>query len=159
MSKKLLQAVSEANKTRAQAYYFLYKEMEKKIGKESAVEIFKNAMYKMGKEKSSKKYSNQAKENAEILAEEFVNKDKLHKDLFQKKKVKAEKNECEIQMYNCPLVEKWQEMKLAESEISLLCDLAYQIDYGTFETLGYKLEFLSRCADGDNCCHLHLIKN
>jgi hypothetical protein len=158
MSEETVNAVTDAHKMRAWAYYYLYKEMENEFGKDKASEIFKNATYKMGQEKAAVKYSDKARENACDLCEEFVEENQINKSVFSKSKVNCSENKCEIEMHSCPLIKGWQEMGLNEREIELMCDLAYQVDFGTFDALGYDLSFSKRLADGGNCCHLILEK-
>jgi len=154
---ELLKSVEDAIKLRAQAYSFIYDEISSVNGKEKADEIFKKAIYKLGSVKSSS-YNYNAKTDASILSDEFVNKDTVHKEIFKKQQLSSNKNECVLEMKKCPLVEKWKQSGIDTKEISHLCDLAYQIDFGTFETLGYKLNFRQRLADGADSCILELKK-
>jgi hypothetical protein len=53
-------------------------------------------------------------------------------------------------------VEAWDDMGLSPEEKKTLCDIAYQVDFGKFETAGYKLKFDCRIAEGDSTCDMEL---
>ena len=57
-------------------------------------------------------------------------------------------------MNRCPLVEAWEEAGLTVDERKLMCDIAYQVDFGKFETAGYRLAFACRIADTGKTCDL-----
>jgi hypothetical protein len=59
-----------------------------------------------------------------------------------------------LRLNRCPLSEAWNEAGLSPEEQKLLCDIAYQIDFGKFETAGYKLEFQCRIADKGGSCDM-----
>jgi hypothetical protein len=63
-----------------------------------------------------------------------------------------------LRLKECPLVEAWKELGLSPQLLRTMCDLAYQVDFGKFETAGYKLKFNCRIADGDAACDLHVTK-
>ena len=63
-----------------------------------------------------------------------------------------------IEMKGCPLVDLWEEMELSEDQICRMCDMAYRIDFGTIEPLGYELVFPTRIACGEPSCILEIKK-
>jgi hypothetical protein len=50
----------------------------------------------------------------------------------------------------------WKEMGLSKKRIVKLCDLAYRVDFGKIESLGYRLTFCSRIADNEKSCILDI---
>ena len=151
-----VEAFIEATKVRAKAYSFLYEEMVNEIGRENADKIFSNATYKLGVDKS-KLYSEEARKNAKILAEEFVSNPLSH-EVFKQSVIEGDENKAVIQMKRCPLVDKWKEMGLSRDKIKTLCDLAYRVDFGKIESLGYKMRFDKRLSDNDDSCMLVIEK-
>jgi hypothetical protein len=69
--------------------------------------------------------------------------------------VVEERSDCLVLRLNqCPLVEAWKDADLTADERKVLCDIAYQIDFGKFETAGYKLAFRCRIADTGTSCDM-----
>ena len=60
-----------------------------------------------------------------------------------------------LRLNRCPLVEAWKEAGLSLEERQIMCDIAYQVDFGKFETAGYKLAFNCRIADECKSCDLY----
>jgi hypothetical protein len=155
--KKTLDAFERATSLRAKAYAYIYEELEKEAGEELADRVFIKAIYRLGVDKS-KTYSAKAKKSAKEFAEEFV-ADPVGSSLFKQKILSSSTDNAKIQMEYCPLVKMWKDMGLSKSKISKLCDLAYQVDFGTVEGLGYKLKFDCRIADNKKSCILDVSKN
>jgi len=151
-----VEAFIEATKVRAKAYLFLYEEMKAEIGEEKAKKIFSNAVYKLGIDKS-KLYPDNVKASAISIAEEFVS-NPLSREVFKQSIISGNDDKAIIKMERCPLVDKWNEMKLSENKIKTMCDLAYRIDFGKIESLGFKLTFDKRIADGEDSCVLIIEK-
>ena len=61
-----------------------------------------------------------------------------------------------LRLNHCPLVDGWQDVHISDEEKVLLCDIAYQVDFGKFEAAGYKLSFNCRIADGCKSCDLRV---
>jgi hypothetical protein len=144
------EAFIQATKFRAKAYYYLYEELSKDAGNSHAFDICSRAIYKLGIDKS-KTFKKESENSAEILAEEFV-KDDIGRSVFAQKILNGNKNESCIEMKKCPLVDMWKDMDLSAEMIQKLCDIAHQIDFGTIEGKGFKLNFRSRISySGDSC--------
>jgi hypothetical protein len=72
--------------------------------------------------------------------------------------VSSDENSAKIEMTNCALVAMWKEMGFSDERILKLCDLAYQVDFGKIESLGYSLSFCSRIAGKGESCILEITK-
>ncbi len=150
------QAFINATKFRGRAYYYFYDEMAKAFGEDRAAEVYSKAIYRLGIDKSNS-FKKESGKSAMALADDFVGNE-TGRNVFAQTILSADENEATIEMKNCPLVEAWKEMNLTDEMISRLCDLAYQVDYGTVEGLGFKLDFKSRISDGCPACILHIHK-
>lgn len=148
--------IEDAIKDRAIMYLYLFEGMEKKFGAEKAKEIFKKATYRRGVDKG-KKYA-KFKNDLTKIADTFVTTSPADGKIFMPQKIKADKNTATLTMSSCPLVTAWKELGLSKSKIKLMCDLAKEIDYGTFESNGLKLDFKSTIGAGDKCCRLEIGK-
>ena len=149
-------AFEKATMLRAKAYALIYEELAKETGEKKADKIFMKAIYRLGVDKS-KTYSAKAKKNAKAFAEEFV-KDPVGSSMFRQRVISADDDRAEIEMKYCPLVKIWKSMGLPKKKISKLCDMAYQVDFGAIESLGYNLKFRCRIADDCKSCILDVSK-
>ena len=91
------------------------------------------------------------------LAQAFV-EGKEDIDAFGHEVVEVQEDHTLLRLNHCPLVEAWEEMGLAPEQKKLMCDMAYQVDFGKFEAAGFKLEFNCRIAEGGATCDLHVKK-
>jgi hypothetical protein len=123
-------ALKQEIANRGRIYYLIYQELSKELGEAKAVEILKRAIYERGKEKGK------------LLAE----------------KLEVQDDHALLRLNRCPLVEAWEEMGLSPEQRKMMCDMAYQVDFGKFEAAGFKLDFNCRIAEGDTTCDLHIKK-
>jgi hypothetical protein len=155
-SRAVLNAFENATKTRAKAYAYIYEELLGTVGEKKADKIFSKAIYRLGIDKS-KKFPANAKKSAKEVADYFI-KDPVSRAAFKQSVVSGDEKSARIQMKSCYLVKMWKEMGLSDARILKLCDLAYQVDFGKIESLGYHLEFSSRIADKGKACVLEITK-
>jgi len=149
------EAFIKATKVRAKAYFYIFDEFRKELGEQKAKEIFSRAIYRLGEDNSSK-YSEAAKQSPKELGKEFC-ADAVGREVFNKKVIGANDKHVQLEMKSCPLVQTWQEMGLSKQEIKTMCDIAYNVDFGTMESLGYKLSFPSRLACEQDSCILEIV--
>jgi len=152
---RYLAALKEEIKNRARIYYHIYRELSAEIGEEQAAEILKRAIYERGRVKGTKLAAKIGDPDLVKLAEAFM-AGKNEIDVFGHQAVEAGEDHALLRLNQCPLVEAWIEDGLAAEEISAMCDIAYQVDFGKFEGAGYRLEFDCRIADGAASCDLDL---
>ncbi|MDD5772124.1 MAG: L-2-amino-thiazoline-4-carboxylic acid hydrolase [bacterium] len=150
--------LKDAIKSRAMAYAFIYEEMKEKLGAKKAGKIFSESIYKLGESKCGKYKKALKKGGLKALAKEFVKSSPLNGKIFNPGIEKVNENECVLIMKACPLVEAWKENNFSDEKIKALCDIAYQIDLGTFQACGLNIEFTHRIGDGNSKCRLILSK-
>jgi hypothetical protein len=156
-SKNTVQKTFEnATKVRAKAYAYIYEELVKELGAKKADSLFSKAIYRLGKDKAAN-YPESAKKSAEGVARFFI-KDPVSRGAFKQSILSANDTEALIEMKNCALVAMWKEMGYSDARIRKLCDLAYQVDFGKIESLGYNLRFRSRIADNKKSCILEITR-
>ena len=153
---KATDAFKKATSLRAEAYVYFYEEMKKELPRENAIEICKRVTYRLG-EKKAGAYPRLTHNNPKSIAEHFIS-DRLGKKVFDQSIAETSDNSATIEMKYCPLVAEWKKMDLDSNFIALMCDMARQIDFGTIESLGCHLQFLSCIAENDPSCRLKILK-
>jgi hypothetical protein len=136
---------------RAKMYVHLYRELSLEVGKEKAAEIMKRAIYARGKEKGELFAARLGKPDLHKMAQAFM-EGKADMDAFGHEVVQEQPGFIVLRLNHCPLAQAWKDSGLSPEEQRVLCDIAYQVDFGKFEAAGYKLEFTCRIAnDGKSC--------
>jgi predicted ArsR family transcriptional regulator len=142
-------------KNRARIYILIYRELAKEVGSEKAVSILKAALYERGKEKGIQLAQKIGKPDLHKLSLAFM-ESAGDMDAFGHEIAEENTHQVILRLNHCPLVEAWDDANLSPEEKKILCDIAYQIDFGKFEAAGYKLSFNCRAADGEKCCDLQI---
>lgn len=142
-------------RNRAIIYVHIFRELEKEIGQERALEVMKRALYARGKEKGVQLASRIGPPNLRELAAAFI-EGKTDMDAFGHETVEEGDAYVLLRLNRCPLADAWKEAGLSPEERKLMCDIAYQIDFGKFETAGYQLSFSCRIADHGASCDMRV---
>lgn len=143
-----LSALMNELKNRARIYVNIYRELAKEVGHEKAAEILKRALYARGQEKGAQLKTKIGKPDLHKLALAFV-EGNADMDAFGHEIIQEHTDYVLLRLNGCPLVEAWKESGLSPDEQKAMCDIAYQVDFGKFETAGYRLAF--NCRISDNC--------
>jgi hypothetical protein len=142
-------------KNRAKIYLHIYRELSKEIGKDRAIAVLKSAIYARGKEKGVQLAGKIGKPDLHSLALAFM-ESKGDMDAFGHEIVEENSDSILLRLNRCTLMEAWEEAGLSPDEQKLMCDIAYQVDFGKFEGAGYRLSFACRIADGCKSCDLRV---
>ena len=148
--------LEEANRERALIYYDIYKELEKRFGKNEAVDVLRKALLNRGREfgKTLKKFS---PDRFEGLYKAFAFAPDGGK-MFSPKKLKCN-NEClEIKFMSCPLKKAWQAIGLNDNELCTLLFCASALDEGTMAEAGFNLKIEPWKPGEEGCCRLKITK-
>ena len=140
-------------KNRARIYIHIYRELAKEIGSDRAVSLLKKALYERGKEKGAQLAIKLGSPNLHELAAAFMD-GQADMDAFGHEIALEHPDSVILRLNRCPLVEAWKEAGLSSEEQKLMCDIAYQVDFGKFEAAGYKLAFECRIADACKSCDM-----
>jgi hypothetical protein len=140
-------------KNRARIYVNIYREFSMEVGADKAAAILKRALYARGREKGLQLAQKISKPNLHELVLAFM-EGKADMDAFGHEVVEERLDSVVLRLNRCPLVEAWQEAGLSPEEQKALCNIAYQVDFGKFETAGYKLAFSCRIADACKSCDM-----
>ena len=148
------QQILQAHKLRAFMYYYLYDEMEKAIGRDKAMEIFKKAAYRRGLDIQGSYRPFIEKNDFDSLAKFFCKSSPAEGTLFNPVVERTDNQMAVLIMETCPLISAWKEMGLSEEKIQTLCEVASAIDKGTFESETTELIFTHQLGRGDSMCRL-----
>lgn len=155
---KLKDETRAAFVNRAVLYYYLFDEMRKEFGAERAGKAFARAVRRRGVD-SGAKYAEAARESDFArLGETFVRTQPCEGELFQPELVEVTAEGCVITMSSCPLVDAWRELGLDDDEVALMCRMASEIDFATFESIGLELEMDDKIGEGAQSCRLVIRK-
>ena len=152
MNQNLAALVNEL-KNRARIYVHIYRELSTEVGPEKATEILKRALYERGREKGLQLKAKIEQPDLHRLAIAFV-EGNADMDAFGHEIVQERSGDVLLRLNRCVLVDAWKEAGLTAEEQKTMCDIAYQVDFGKFETAGYRLSFACRAADGCQSCDL-----
>jgi hypothetical protein len=142
-------------KNRAKIYAHVYRELSEEVGQDKAIKILKKALYARGQEKGRQLAIKLGEPDLQKLAAAFI-EGKAEMDAFGHEVVVEHSDHVVLRLNKCPLVDAWNESRLSPEEQHLMCDIAYQVDFGKFEAAGYKLSFDCRIADGCKSCDLRV---
>jgi hypothetical protein len=142
-------------KNRAKIYVHIYRNLVKEVGQERTVEILKQSLYARGQEKGEQLKAKIGKPDLHRLALAFV-EGNASMDAFGHQIVQEHADYLVLRLNRCPLVEAWGEVGLSAQEQKAMCDIAYQVDFGKFETAGYHLAFTCRIADQCKSCDMRV---
>jgi len=156
MSEEILrQQLYAAYKNRGMMYYHIFQELRKEVGDEKAAEIMKRGIYNRGLE-IGKKYAKFSPVDLEGLKNAFLEGAADEGKMFQPEILRCDAEGLDIQLRSCPLKEAYQEAGLSDQEIARMCDIAADVDYGTFEGAGFRF-FADTWKPGEEgCCRLHI---
>lgn len=153
---ELRKELRDSYKNRAMIYWFLYDELRQALGPVQAEVLMGRAIYRRGVQKGKELYRRFAPGDLAGLREAFVGRLADQGRLFQPEVQRADTEALDIQFHACPLREAWEEAGLAEEETAILCRIAAQVDYGTFEGAGFRFWADTWQPGGQGCCFLHI---
>lgn len=150
---KAITAIREAHKKRAMYVYFIFKELEKELGRSKAEEITRRALKEAGKYYGSKMDS--IKTPLNFI--EKLEKDS-HEDIFKRLVTMRDEHESTFVVGYCPLVNAWENYGLSKQDIALLCDIAMEADFGIMEALHFNMKLNKSLGRGDDRCIMNIKK-
>lgn len=151
---KARQETRAAFENRALVYAYIFEELEREIGTETAARVMKRAIRRRGLEIGARYREAADAGDLDEVGRLFVEGSPSEGALFEAAiDEPAEEGRTVLRMTACPLADAWREAGYPPDRVDLLCDIASEVDYGTFEAAGLDLRFLGRqaCAGTDRC--------
>jgi len=142
-------------KNRAVLYYLIFDELRKEIGQQQAVTILKRAIYRRGQQ-IGQQYCPFAPQDLAGLKEAFLENIPDEGRLFDPQVVQCDERSLVIHLNSCPLKQAWEELGLDEYDKAVMCEIAGEIDKGTFEAAGFSFEPDTWQPGRSECCHLNI---
>jgi hypothetical protein len=142
-------------KNRAVIYYFMFDELRKEVGEQHAIEILKRAIYRRGQQ-IGQQFSEFAPNNLAGLKDAFLRIIPDEGRLFDPHVVQCDTESLVIHLEACPLKEAWEELGLDDHDKTVMCEIAGEIDKGTFEAAGFKFQPDTWQPGRTGCCHLRI---
>jgi hypothetical protein len=141
-------------KNRALFYMNMYQVLSEEHGKKEAVRLMQKAVYKRGRQKAEQYKKEVEGRDLKAMADAFLRGGASSLNVFGNEVVKVEEDIAVLRLNGCPLVDAWNEAGLSPENIITMCDIAYQVDFGKFEGMGFSLAFNSRICEGRPYCEL-----
>ena len=142
-------------KNRAMIYSLLLEELSAEWGEEKALEVMGRAIRRRG-EQVGRKFAVFAPDDLTGLRDAFLGGIPDQGRLFEPEVLKQTDQELVIKFHRCPLKEAWLEAGMAQEEVAKLCEMAAQVDVGTFEGAGFGFHADTYQPGGDGCCRLNI---
>ncbi len=76
--------------------------------------------------------------------------------LFDPHVVQCDAESLVIHLNTCPLKEAWEKLGLDDHDKVVMCEIAGEIDKGTFEGAGFSFEPETWQPGRTGCCHLNI---
>lgn len=152
---KLRNELRASFKNRAILYYLIFDELRNEVGEQKAAEILKRAIYRRG-EQIGQQFSQFAPDDLAGLKGAFLRIIPDEGRLFDPHVVRCDADSLEVQLEACPLKEALEELGLDERDRIVMCEIAGEIDKGTFEAAGFSFEPDTWQPGRDGCCHLKI---
>ena len=135
---------------RASYLYFLYKEM-KASGVENAEEMAKRAIFQFGQVKVNRMGKMEEPHDFVVFVNSWPTRDAIELEVVEDTPDRAE-----VRFNYCPLVEMWKKLGATPEELGTLCDIAMQVDEGTFSATPIKMNLEKSLAKGEPFCQMIL---
>ena len=148
------EALNDANKARARVYVEFFRTLERRFGRDTAIEVTREAVYNWGRTLAGD-LGRHLPSDFEGLKQRFA----FAPDegaMFSPVVSSCTDKDLTVQFMTCPLKSAWLESGLSPEETALFCDMASCADYGTLEQAGFKVEIATWTPGKEGCCRLHI---
>jgi hypothetical protein len=147
-----------AFENRALMYAYIYDELEAEIGEERATDLMKQAIRRRGVEIGKKYRTPASAGDLDEVARIFCEGSPAQGSLFDPGVEEGpSQGRLVLRMTACPLIDAWESAGYSAEKVDHLCQIAAEVDHGTFEGAGLELVFLERQPEPGGCrCLLEL---
>lgn len=144
-----------AYKHRAILYWLIFDELRNEVGQDKAAEILRRAIYRRG-EAIGQKYAEFAPDNFDGLRQAFLDGIPDDGQMFAPEVQRCDTSGLDMRLKNCPLKDAWKEAGLSDEDVATMCQIAAEIDQGTFEGAGFSFSANTWKPGQEGCCNLHV---
>jgi hypothetical protein len=150
---ELLEELRAANADRAVLYYLALDELRRSCGDAEAMRMLDAIIYRLG-ERMGSAVSCFAPARMRELGAYHVAHSAAGGRLFNPTVRRLDDGGFEVHNATCPLKDAWQSMGLADNEVATLCKLAAAVDFGKFESAGFRFDCETWKPGQPGCCTL-----
>ena len=150
---KSVEKIGRAIQARGEYLYYIYDELANEIGSEASEKILRRAIRRYGQ--------NLGRRMGPLTdADDFLKKLESGNppQIFNREFQERGAHESLMRLNHCPLVESWRTLDCSSEEISLLCSIAMEGDFGIFDNQPVHMTLESCLGDGDECCLMRIKK-
>ena len=140
---------------RALIYYLIFDELRQELDEERAIAIMKRAIRRRG-EAVGEQFAELAPNQLDGLKDAFLAVIPDDGQMFAPEVTECNSGQLDITFHQCPLKDAWRDAGLPDRDVATLCEIAAEIDVGTFVGAGFKFEATTWKPDCEDCCHLHI---
>ncbi len=140
---------------RAVLYYLIFDELRKEVGEQDAIAILKRSIYRRGQQ-IGQQFCQFAPKDLAGLKNAFLGIIPDEGRLFNPHVVQCDAESLVIHLNTCPLKEAWEKLGLDDHDKVVMCEIAGEIDKGTFEAAGFSFETDTWQPGRTGCCHLNI---
>ncbi len=144
-------------KNRAILYYLIFDELRNEIGEQQAIAVLKRAIYRRG-EHIGQQFCEFSPHDLNGLKEAFLKIIPDEGRMFAPDVKQCDDQSLVIHLTACPLKDAWDELSLDDHNKTIMCEIAGEIDKGTFEAAGFTFAPDTWQPGREGCCHLNIGK-
>lgn len=152
---ELREKLYAAYKHRALLYWLIFDELRAEVGADNAAAILKRAIRRRG-EAVGEKYAPYAPGDLDGLRQAFLQNVPDDGKMFAPDVQQCDDQQLVMRLQSCPLKDAWQEAGLSEQDIATMCEIAAEIDVGTFEGAGFAFSAETWQPGAEGCCLLRI---
>jgi hypothetical protein len=150
----LHRALQDANEARAHLYVDFLRAMERRWGRETAIDVMREAIRAWGRRQSTGLKGRMPNDFAGLMRDFIYAPDGGR--MFQPEVGRCDSHGIDAQMMTCPLKQAWQAAGLDDAETALMCDIASEADRGAMEAAGFKVDVETWKPGEKGCCLLRI---
>lgn len=154
-SDKLRDELRASFKNRAIFYYRVFEELRTEVGEEQAIAVLKRAIYRRGEE-VGRQFRQFAPYDLAGLKAAFLAIIPDEGRMFDPHVERCDSESLVIHLQSCPLKDAWEELGLNDHDKAVMCEIAGEVDRGTFEAAGFSFEPDTWKPGRSGCCHLNV---
>ena len=140
---------------RAVLYYRIFEELRKEVGEQQAIAILKRAIYRRGEE-VGRQFQKFAPNDLAGLRDAFLAIIPDGGRMFEPHVERCDAEQLAIHLQSCPLKDAWEELGLDDHDKAVMCEIAGEVDRGTFEAAGFSFKPDTWKPGRSGCCHLNI---
>jgi L-2-amino-thiazoline-4-carboxylic acid hydrolase len=147
-------AFQAASQSRGDLYIEVFRALEKRLGRAEAITAMKEAIHAWGRTLGGGIACHAPRNFEGVLADFALAPD--GGEIFGARVDRCDEGGIDVQFEKCPLKTAWVAAGLPEADVTLLCEIAAEADYGTMAAAGFEVDIETWKPGRTGCCMLHI---